>query len=94
MVIALGQLTTANAANAGPMYLGIVSLRRSGYGYTQSAKKVWKIAQYTSTNEQEAPNKNKTIYCIKAGPGFGSTDMMTGGTPKISTYTQKFNFVK
>ena len=44
MVIALGQLTTANAANAGPMYLGIVSLRRSGYGYTQSAKKVWKIA--------------------------------------------------
>ena len=91
MVIALGQLTTANAANAGPMYLGIVSLRRSGYGYTQSEKKVWKIAQYTSTNEQEAPNKNKTIYCIKAGPGFGSTDMMTGGTPKISTYTQKFN---
>ena len=28
MVIALGQLTTVNAANAGPMYLGIVSLRR------------------------------------------------------------------
>ncbi len=64
MVIALGQLTTANAANAGPMYLGIVSLRRSGYGCTQSAKKVWKIAQYTSTNEQEAPNKNKKQFIV------------------------------
>lgn len=91
VIIAFGEISNVKAESAGPMYLGIVSLRRSGYGYTQSGKKVWKIAQYTSTNEQEVPDKNKTIYCIKAGPGFGSTDMMTGGIPKISTYTQKFN---
>ena len=65
VIIAFGEISNVKAESAGPMYLGIVSLRRSGYGYTQSGKKVWKIAQYTSTNEQEVPDKNKTIYCIK-----------------------------
>ena len=51
VIIAFGEISNVKAESAGPMYLGIVSLRRSGYGYTQSGKKVWKIAQYTSTNE-------------------------------------------
>ena len=79
-----------NAASAGPLYLGIVSLRSSGYAYQNAGKRVWKIASYESATGGTA-NKDKTIYCIKAGPGFGSSDMSTGNNPQISTYTQKFD---
>ena len=53
-------------------------------------KTVWKIAQYSSPTSPTA-DTSKTIYCIKAGPGFGSSDMSTGGVQTISTYTQKFD---
>ena len=85
-------LTTAvKAESVNPIYLGLESLRSSGYGYQQSAKKVWKIASYSSVNPGETADFSKTIYCIKAGPGFGSSDMATGGTVTKSTYNQRFN---
>ena len=89
-VTTLGSISAVKAASAGPLYLGIVSLRRAGYGYQQEGSKVWKIAEYDSENGRTA-NLSKTIYCIKGGPGFGSSDMATGGVPTISKYTQKFN---
>ena len=91
-VATLGIISAVKAASAGPLYLGIVSLRRSGYGYQQggASGKVWKIAEYDSENGKTA-DLSKTIYCIKGGPGFGSSDMATGGVPTISKYTQKFN---
>ncbi|MFR2450419.1 MAG: hypothetical protein ACLS9A_03325 [Clostridia bacterium] len=89
-VATLGSISAVKAASAGPLYLGIVSLRRSGYGYQQEGSKVWKIAEYDSENGKTA-DLSKTIYCIKGGPGFGSSDMATGGVPTISKYTQKFN---
>ena len=89
-VATLGSISDVKAASAGPLYLGIVSLRRAGYGYQQEGSKVWKIAEYDSENGRTA-NLSKTIYCIKGGPGFGSSDMATGGVPTISKYTQKFN---
>ena len=89
-VATLGNSSAVKAASAGPLYLGIVSLRRAGYGYQQEGSKVWKIAEYDSENGETA-DLSKTIYCIKGGPGFGSSDMATGGVPTISKYTQKFN---
>ena len=91
-VATLGSISAVKAVSAGPLYLGIVSLRRSGYGYQQggASGKVWKIAEYDSENGKTA-DLSKTIYCIKGGPGFGSSDMATGGVPTISKYTQKFN---
>ena len=89
-VATLGSFSAVKAASAGPLYLGIVSLRRAGYGYQQEGSKVWKIAEYDSENGKTA-DLSKTIYCIKGGPGFGSSDMATGGVPTISKYTQKFN---
>ena len=89
-VATLGSISAVKAASAGPLYLGIVSLRRAGYGYQQEGSKVWKIAEYDSENGRTA-DLSKTIYCIKGGPGFGSSDMATGGVPTISKYTQKFN---
>ena len=89
-VATLGSISAVKAASAGPLYLGLVSLRRAGYGYQQEGSKVWKIAEYDSENGKTA-DLSKTIYCIKGGPGFGSSDMATGGVPTISKYTQKFN---
>ena len=89
-VATLGSISAVKAASAGPLYLGIVSLRRAGYGYQQEGSKVWKIAEYDSENGKTA-DLSKTIYCIKGGPGFGSSDMATGGVPTISKFTQKFN---
>ena len=89
-ILALGTISSVSATSAGPIYLGIVSLRSSGYGYKQTGDKVWKIAEYDSETDTTA-DLNKTIYCIKGGPGFGSSDLATGGVPKISKYSQKFN---
>ena len=90
LILTLGKINIVNAASAGPIYLGIVSLRTSGYGYKQTGYKVWKIAEYDSESDKTA-DLNKTIYCIKGGPGFGSSDLATGGVPAISRYSQKFN---
>lgn len=93
-VIAILSLTSSvNAAIAtDTMYLGIEEYRQSGYAYKAIEKIMWKITSYD--NEQgEKPDKTKTIYCIKAGPGFGSTDMGGSyvGDVKIRPYTQKFD---
>ena len=89
-ILAFSCLNKTNAEPGGPIYLGIVSLRSSGYGYRQGGKQVWKIASYNSPSGGTA-DLSQMIYCIKAGPGFGSSDMSTGGVEKISTYNQKFN---
>ena len=65
VIIAFGEISNVKAESAGPMYLGIVSLRRSGYGYTQSGKKVWKIAQYNSTSDTVArSSRQKQNYIL------------------------------
>ena len=62
LILTLGKINIVNAASAGPIYLGIVSLRSSGYGYKQTGYKVWKIAEYDSESDKTA-DLNKTIYC-------------------------------
>ncbi len=57
-------------------------------------KIMWKICEVANENAPVV-DKYKTIYCIKAGPGFGSgtgTDMgsMNGGT-QVKTYTKVFD---
>ena len=89
-LITFSAYSKTNAESTNPIYLGLVSLRSSGYGYTQGGKKVWKIAKYNSASGGTA-DKTQMIYCIKAGPGFGSADMSSGGAVQIRTYNQKFN---
>lgn len=104
LIIILGILllcvsTNVNAATTDPttLYLGLEQYRSSGYSYRAIEKVMWKIASYDS---EEGPDKqdakidlNKTIYCIKAGAGFGSTDMGGSyvGTVKVRPYTQSFD---
>ena len=87
MVISLITFSGFNKLNAepgGPIYLGLETFRSSGYGYRQGGKKVWKIAQYDSPSDPTG-DISQMIYCIKAGPGFGSSDMSSGNNIKIST---------
>ena len=90
----LGISSNAYAATAtSPLYLGIEEYRNSGYAYKAISKVMWKISSYDDDTGKNV-NKNRTIYCIKAGPGFGSTDMGGSyvGATTIRPYTQYFDF--
>jgi len=69
-------------------YLTIKQLRASGYGYKALEKNIWKICESNSSGT--TVNYNHTIYCLKGGPGFGSTNFGSG-TPKARPYTKSFN---
>ena len=86
-LILSGTFNVSNAAQ-GSKYLGIRSLRASGYGYKAFEKNVWKIVEYESN--QTTYNYDNTIYCLKAGPGFGSSSFGSG-TPEVRHYTRYFN---
>lgn len=81
--------TTVKAAT-GSMYLNIKLLRNSGYGYKLASnnKNVWKI--YETDGNGNDKGLNSTIYCLKGGPGFGSSDYVSG-VPQETHYTQYFN---
>lgn len=85
----LSLFTTVKAAT-GSMYLNIKLLRNSGYGYKLASnnKNVWKI--YETDGNGNDKGLNSTIYCLKGGPGFGSSDYVSG-TPQETHYTQYFN---
>ncbi len=68
--------------------LNIKPVRSSGYGYkvvNNSTKYIWKIY-----NTKE--NINETFYCIKGGPGFGSSSMDSDTAP--AEYTEVFDMKK
>ncbi len=77
-------ITTVKAAT-GSKYLNIKMIRNSGYGYQlgSTRKNVWKIYE-------TGGNMDDTIYCLKGGPGFGSSDYMSG-TPQETHYTRYFD---
>ena len=72
----------------GGLYLGLEAFRNSGYSYMAIEKIMWKISSYDSTGN--VANKDKTIYCLKGGPGFGSSDMGSV-TPTKRNYTEYFD---
>ncbi len=68
--------------------LGLEQYRTSGFSYKAGDKIMWKISSY----EGQTPNKDRTFYCIKAGPGFGSEDMGAGSfIPEHRKYTEYFD---
>ena len=81
--------------------LGIVRLRKSGYGYGFGGiygqglkgdipnKTVWKIVSYDGNNI----NYDKAIYCIKAGQGFGDS-WTSGNTSNKVDYNISYDLKK
>ena len=69
-------------------YLKIMMLRESGFGYQALNKAVWEIVETNSSGTTE--DHSATIYCIKGGPGFGSTEFGNGSAIE-RPYTQYFD---
>ena len=94
IILSFGLNYSVNAATANnTLYLGLEQYRASGYSYKTINKVMWKISSYDDASGANV-NKNRNIYCIKAGPGFGSTDMGGSyvGAINIRPYTQAFDF--
>ena len=85
----IGIFNNVQAATATtPITLSIKPLRSSGQGYkvvNNGEKYIWKI--YNTNN-----NLNETFYCIKGGPGFGSSVMGSSIIP--TNYTEYFDMRK
>ncbi len=75
-----------NAAIADPgKYLKITDYRKSGYAYQALEKNIWEIVE---TNlEGTTIDHSATIYCLKGGPGFGSSDYNN----EVKQYTRYFD---
>ncbi len=91
MIISISTKVNAEVA-AVPKFLGIEEFRNSGYGYSIDGKIVWKITEYDDMNGSN-PNRNKTIYCIKGGAGFGSQNENGEyvGKNEVKKYDHKFD---
>ncbi len=86
-ILMAGIFNTAKAAT-GSKYLSIRTLRQSGYGYAAIEKKIWKIVETNSSGSTY--DYDSTIYCLKGGPGFGSSDF-GNGEPNVRQYTKYFD---
>ena len=89
-LIMIGSFNVSNAAD-GSKYLGIRPLRASGYGYQAFEKNVWKIVEYESN--QTTYNYDSTIYCLRAGPGFGS-EIFGSGQPEVRHIILYYGYLK
>jgi len=91
IVLMLTSITSKTNAYTENLYLGLEEYRSSGYAYKSLTDKVmWKISEYNSLTGP-LKTKEKTIYCIKAGPGFGSTTDMGSGTTVIRQYSEAYD---
>ena len=102
LVITIAMLMIASifsasyAASNSPLRLSIKKLHSSGYAYQtgvgkQNIMQMWKIAEVYANGDFK--NNNKTIYCLRGGPGFGSAESM-GATIDKRDYTINFNMKK
>lgn len=86
-LISLSVFNSVQAAD-GSMYLTLSALRESGFGYQYKNKYVWKIVETNS--EGTTSIFDKTIYCLRAGVGFGS-NVWASGDPVQRQYTKYFD---
>ena len=82
--------STINYATTGSMFLGLKGkdISRDTGTYTFNNKAIFKIVKFNEQGTTEIGD-NTAIYCLKAGPGFGSEDYETN----VIEYTNYFNLV-
>ena len=86
ITIIFASILNVSEASTGSKYLGIETLRKSGFGYKAIEKNIWKIVEANGSSGSVV-NYDNTIYCIKGGPGFGSENYIE----EIKHYTQYFD---
>ena len=96
MLMIASIFSASYAASNSPLRLSIKKLHSSGYAYQtgvgiQNIMQMWKIAEVYANGDFK--NNNKTIYCLRGGPGFGSAESM-GATIDKRDYTINFNMKK
>ena len=91
ILIIMIALTTVNYAvsDTNGIFLGLKgkSIERDTGLYTFNNKAIFKIVKYNNAEGTAEIGDNSSIYCIKAGPGFGSEAYETS----IVNYTQYFD---
>ena len=91
MGILIPSISSATTDSNGGLYLGLEEFRSSSYAYKTglngSEKVLWKITAYDKTGT--IPNRDRAIYCLRGGPGFGSTEM--GNIIQKRNYTEYFD---
>ena len=100
LMLSINSSSYATTSTDGKL-LGITvpTYRTSGYAYqagfltTSKEQSMWKIYEY-NTNETTIKNYNNGIYCLKAGPGFGSVNGSTTGNRLYTIYADMKNPVE
>ncbi len=89
-IILSGTFNTVSARTESK-WLGLELYRESGNGYIVNGKNVWEICSYgTGATPSEVADHSETIYCLRAGIGFGSNNWGSSVTDK-KLYTSSFD---
>ena len=91
ILITILLFTTNNYAvsDVNGIYLGLKgrTTERETGRYTFNSKDIFKIVKYNNSTGTTEVGDNASIYCVKAGPGFGSESYQN----TIVNYTQYFD---
>ena len=75
MFILMTSMFSMVSARTENKWFGLELLRESGNGYIVNGKNVWEICSYgTGTTPSAVADHSETIYCLRAGIGFGSNN--------------------
>ena len=87
IIITILMFATSNYAinDTNGIYLGLTPRDTGEYSF--NGKQIFKIVKYNDANGATQVGDNASIYCVKAGPGFGSESYEN----RIINYTQYFN---
>ena len=91
MFILMTSMFSMVSARTENKWFGLELLRESGNGYIVNGKNVWEICSYgTGTTPSAVADHSETIYCLRAGIGFGSNNWGSSETEK-KLYTSSFD---
>ena len=91
MFILMTSMFSMVSARTENKWFGLELLRESGNGYIVNGKNVWEICSYgTGTTPSAVADHSETIYCLRAGIGFGSNNWGNSETEK-KLYTSSFD---
>ena len=89
-ILVAGTFNTISARTENKWF-GLELYRESGNGYIVNEKNVWEICSYgTGTTPSAVADHSETIYCLRAGIGFGSENWGNSVTEK-KLYTSSFD---
>ena len=90
MLMAGSQSYATQAADGEALTLTIKPIRSTGWSYMVNGKVIHKIYEANKTTG----NEDRALYCVRGGPGFGSSDMSSSNGISSQVYNQYFDMKK